>query len=413
MPCQTDGETSEMGLIWDVFCFLVLILQRRLYMSYMFEHVVNEYKAQSTLAARGAKIFKEIINHKVALERTKEVRILEKLKLNVERIRRHQSKECAYEPAHHYEALRSGDYYMFNAEFEIETTEITESEDDLLSSVHHHRTESRRSKKKETTSNKSPAAIEAASGTDEVVDPSGVVVLPAEDPSKQPITNEETTDPAATAGNRQSWLTIENKTVLTVMDKLMYYFLIALDFVIDYLNKYSKDFRHVSHILSKEKLILKRQYGNTQTPSLLALLKSAINKDEDAPTTTSMTVALQQPSLHEFLAREDDYAKIIAASADVDNEMNSQTRTSKLLSAIFYFMMSQSEFICYFFMILNHLNSASLLSVPLPISIFLWAMLCIPRPTKTFWITSITYIEAVVVIKYLFQVSFAYYFIFA
>jgi hypothetical protein len=43
------------------------------------------------------------------------------------------------------------------------------------------------------------------------------------------------------------------------------------------------------------------------------------------------------------------------------------------------------------------------LSVALPISVFLWAMLCIPRPTKTFWITSITYIEAMVVIKYLFQ----------
>lgn len=202
--------------------------------------------------------------------------------------------------------------------------------------------------------------------------------------------------------NRQSWLTIENKTVLTVMDKAKTYLFIAIDFVIDYLNKHSKDFRHVSHILSKEKLILKREYGNTQTPSLLALLKSAINKDADEPPV--------QP-LHELLARENDCSKIIAAADDVDREMNAQTRTSKLLSSIFYFSMSQSEFICYFFMILNHLNSASLLSVPLPISIFLWAMLCIPRPTKTFWITSITYIEAVVVIKYLFQVIFSRIFI--
>lgn len=203
--------------------------------------------------------------------------------------------------------------------------------------------------------------------------------------------------------NRQSWLTIENKTVLSVFDQVKKYFIIAVDATIEYLNKHSKDYRHVSHILAKEKLILKRDYGNTQTPSLLALLKSAINKDEDEAAAPHM-----QP-LHEVLAREDDLAKIIAASDDVDAEMNAQTRTSKFLSSIFYFTMSQSEFICYFFMILNHLNSASLLSVPLPISIFLWAMLCIPRPTKTYWITTITYVEAVVVIKYLFQVHLSFY----
>ncbi len=94
---------------------------------------------------------------------------------------------------------------------------------------------------------------------------------------------------------------------------------------------------------------------------------------------------------------------IIRTSNEVDQEMNAQTRTNKFLTSVFYFMLSQSEIICYFFMILNHLYSASLLSVALPISVFLWAMLCIPRPTKTFWITSITYIEAMVVIKYLFQ----------
>jgi hypothetical protein len=72
-------------------------------MSYMFQHVVNEYKAQSALAARGAEIFRKIIFQKVEIEKHREERILKKLKENVERIRQHQSKELKHEPTHHYE----------------------------------------------------------------------------------------------------------------------------------------------------------------------------------------------------------------------------------------------------------------------------------------------------------------------
>jgi hypothetical protein len=121
---------------------------------------ISPFKANWLNIKRGAEIFKEIINHKVEVERNKEIVILEKLKTNVERIRKHQSKECSYEPEEHYEALRSGDYYMFNAEFELDTTDITESEDDLMSTKKHH---SSKSKQKKSSGKNSPLDEQSSS----------------------------------------------------------------------------------------------------------------------------------------------------------------------------------------------------------------------------------------------------------
>lgn len=68
-------------------------------------------------------------------------------------------------------------------------------------------------------------------------------------------------------------------------------------------------------------------------------------------------------------------------------------RPLKLLFALYNTMVSKSELLCYFVIILNHIVSASFLSLALPILIFLWAMLSVPRPSKRFWMTAIIYTE--------------------
>uniref|UniRef100_UPI00398F7CE0 piezo-type mechanosensitive ion channel component 2 n=1 Tax=Pristiophorus japonicus TaxID=55135 RepID=UPI00398F7CE0 len=78
----------------------------------------------------------------------------------------------------------------------------------------------------------------------------------------------------------------------------------------------------------------------------------------------------------------------------------------KLLFALYNTMVSQSEMLCYFMMILNHMISASVLSLVLPILVFLWAMLSVPRPKKRFWMLAILYTEITVVVKYCFQFGF-------
>lgn len=76
-----------------------------------------------------------------------------------------------------------------------------------------------------------------------------------------------------------------------------------------------------------------------------------------------------------------------------DKFYQSLPRPLKLGVALYNAMVSKSEMLCYFVIILNHMVSASILTLVLPILIFLWAMLSIPRPTKFFWMTAIIYTE--------------------
>ncbi|XP_058500051.1 piezo-type mechanosensitive ion channel component 2 [Solea solea] len=92
--------------------------------------------------------------------------------------------------------------------------------------------------------------------------------------------------------------------------------------------------------------------------------------------------------------------------SDSDKFFVTLPRPLKLLFALYNTMVSKSEMLCYFVIILNHIVSASFLTLILPILIFLWAMLSVPRPSKRFWMTAIIYTELTVVVKYFFQFGF-------
>ncbi|XP_063808734.1 piezo-type mechanosensitive ion channel component 1-like, partial [Pseudophryne corroboree] len=84
----------------------------------------------------------------------------------------------------------------------------------------------------------------------------------------------------------------------------------------------------------------------------------------------------------------------------------SQSRPLRLLFAFYHLVAAHSDLLCYFIIILNNMVSASLISLFLPILVFLWAMLSIHRPSKRFWMTAIIFTEIMVVIKYLCQFGF-------
>lgn len=68
-------------------------------------------------------------------------------------------------------------------------------------------------------------------------------------------------------------------------------------------------------------------------------------------------------------------------------------RALRLLEALYQCVAAHSELLCYFVIVLNHMVTASATSLVLPVLVFLWAMLSIPRPSKRFWMTAIVFTE--------------------
>ncbi|XP_060100004.1 piezo-type mechanosensitive ion channel component 2 [Heteronotia binoei] len=114
------------------------------------------------------------------------------------------------------------------------------------------------------------------------------------------------------------------------------------------------------------------------------------------------------PLTHELTASELLLNKMFRDEELEESEKfyTGQPRFLLLIYALYNTLVARSEMVCYFVIILNHMISASMITLVLPILIFLWAMLSVPRPSKRFWMTAIVYTEVTIVIKYFFQFGF-------
>ncbi|XP_063307643.1 piezo-type mechanosensitive ion channel component 2 [Pelobates fuscus] len=128
----------------------------------------------------------------------------------------------------------------------------------------------------------------------------------------------------------------------------------------------------------------------------------------DDSRTDKLHDTLLPPLTHELTASELLLNKMFLDEEleDSDRFYVGQPRSLQLIYALYNTLVARSEMVCYFVIILNHMISASMITLVLPILIFLWAMLSVPRPSKRFWMTAIVYTEVTIVIKYFFQFGF-------
>ncbi|XP_026164380.1 piezo-type mechanosensitive ion channel component 1 isoform X2 [Mastacembelus armatus] len=464
---------EEAGIIWDSICFLCLLLQRRVFLSFYFLHVTAELQASAKQASRGFELFKASIVKNIKFHQQAERKSLSQLKRSMQRIRSRQQKyrdghktsedsnedtqtkektprkKTWYQPwLDHATVLHSGEYYLFESD--------SEDEEELQSEEHKPqkhtacqlayqawvtsvksalRERQRRQRQLRRTEKKEKEREGKGCRKNDVFE--------------DPVSAEEVDKPEEKESAHGEMV----QKILDILRFLWAIFLAMVDGLTQWLNLLTKQYREISTVLCNERnaMIHKIQQHHavgdqvslgSESPTLETCLDetdaenttkySCLDVDNTTVTgqstprpKTSSTSNLLSPeppsSSMEPVPPESSkqYRHFRTASELLGDSQfsieeleqsrqfyDNQNRLLKLLFAMYNLLAANSELVCYFIIVLNNVVSASVISLVLPILVFLWAMLAIPRPTKRFWMTAIVYTEVMVVVKYLFQFGF-------
>ncbi|XP_076479039.1 piezo type mechanosensitive ion channel component isoform X6 [Bombus vancouverensis nearcticus] len=462
LDCEVPQE--DIGMVWDGLCFGFLLLQKRLFKSYYFFHIVDETKAMSILASRGAELLEELHQKRIEIQENVEKNVLQKLKFKMDKIKANQRKiqgpsyrepqihavDTLYPgtrplyrvraPKTNRQAVRSGDYYMFDDLDDDDVTDLipdTESEKQEAEKRHEVEKRGRRMTISElmntliktdieiathvamyggtekdalrlrrrsvplTRKKSSMSYLSARSETDTAVatdaaDKTSLASADTETGEKDAAAAERDKTPVPTddeygedkPDEKEETQEDEQKVSIATYFKFIIVMINStLTSMTKYLNRFSRDYRYIRKVLTKEKKVLKTKpdfrmgmrLGITQIWQPIPLMKQGSLFSEISP------------------VQHDDEG---GALSEVD-----QPPIIQLLASIWFGILAHSCLLCYFMVFLHQIKNASVLSTPLPLMVFCWGSLTIPRPSKTFWITLIAYTEAIVIVKCIFQLE--------
>nr|XP_034339397.1 piezo-type mechanosensitive ion channel component 1 isoform X8 [Crassostrea gigas] len=384
--CKVEKDDS--GLSWDVVCFTFLLLQLRIYNSHYFRHIIASAEAQNALAARGAELINHILVTRVQTQREEERQVLEniKKKMDILRHKRIQGSNKAFtEPDEHFQAIRSGDYYLFEDESEAHTEDPTSI----------------------------TIGVDSEEEDEDKADPLKLISTAIESGAKAAVEQGENEDEE---GNETGSEVKEDKSdsklekILNILKLIKMLLESLVEWMIEKFKRVAYNHRKVAETLEEEMKAQKALIQRNKTVPVIKDTTVSLQLEDDGnegPSGASgERVDFTDISIVDTEAPDlDDLDGNVQSKPSTKFE-NKKNKVYLLLEAAYYALVSRSELVCYFLMILNQILYCSLLSLPLPLMVFLWGMLSVPRPSKMFWITAITYTEAVVVIKYLFQFGF-------
>ncbi|XP_018376714.1 PREDICTED: piezo-type mechanosensitive ion channel component isoform X7 [Trachymyrmex cornetzi] len=450
--CTVTSE--DIGMVWDGLCFAFLLIQKRLFKSYYFFHIVDETKAMSILASRGAELLEELHQKRIEIQENVEKAVLEKLKFKMDKIKANQQKiqgPSYKEPQAHKvdelyprtrplykicppqtnrEAIRSGDYYMFDDLDDDDVTDLVPDSDIEKKEKERRREQERKGRRMTVSEGPDRTSLTSVEMETEEKEATDLAKTPEPSDIEEEKIEDKESDKKEEEQKKVSFFTYF-KFLLVMINS-------TLTSMTKYLNRFSYDYRYIRKVLAKEKKILKAKpdfrmgmrLGINQMWQPLIQERSATNgnmeeqydpgegpsqpQPQDDRKRSSLAVPhirILAPSLERGLDMSSSstlFSQALAVEQEEEiGELSEvdQPPIVQLAASIWFGILAHSSLLCYFMVFIHQIKNASVLSTPLPLMIFLWGSLTIPRPSKTFWITMIAYVEAIVIIKCIFQLE--------
>ncbi|XP_043937510.1 piezo-type mechanosensitive ion channel component 1 [Protopterus annectens] len=488
---------EEAGIIWDSICFFFLLLQRRVFLSYYFLHVVADLKASSLQASRGFELFKASNVKDMQYRKEEEKKSLEQLKRQMKQIRAKQqkyhdgrldskgaeeeepiekgeqkrtpqTKKTWWRPwLDHATVIHAGEYYLFESDSEEEAETLAEEQKTPRQSAFQLAYEAWVTNAKSALRQRREHQKQLQKIAKDQQKTEEEQHLLGEGESKESL--EVLSDEAEHEPEKNNVV----QRILDILKFLFVLFLAMVDGLTQWLNALTKHYVDTSAVLWIERYVLTQTisqgqklhrgilddlYSKDSPTAELPSEATALDEsgmDKGAPSQTSITssdgeepfsntepttslttgydshtnseehimdlqcdeeVEFDKESLQQLAhptnstrtASELLASRIVFVDELEESEKfyQNQNRFLKLLFAVYHLVAAHSDLVCYFIIVLNNMVTASVISVVLPILIFLWAMLSIPRPSKRFWMTAIVYTEVMIILKYLFQFGF-------
>nr|XP_045017795.1 piezo-type mechanosensitive ion channel component 1 isoform X2 [Jaculus jaculus] len=449
---------EEAGIIWDSVCFCFLLLQRRVFLSHYFLHVSADLRATALQASRGFALYNAANLKSIDFHRKAEEKSLAQLKRQMKRIRAKQEKHRqgrasrgrsqALDPQDPSQepVIHSGDYFLFESDSEEEEEALPEDPRPSTQSAFQMAYQAWVTNAQAVLRQRRERAQQEQAGQ-----------VPLGDGSSQEVEPTETLEDEVAGRSHVMQRVLSTVQFLWVLGQA------TVDGLTRWLCMFTRHHRTMSDVLRAERYLLTQELlrgGDVHRGVLDQLYVSETESElpapaepHDGPSTVSSGLGAEEPlssttddtlstgyntrsgseeivpdagdlqaeaSLHgsqELLANPRartrtaselllDRRLHIPELEEAERFEEQQGRTLRLLRAMYQCVAAHSELLCYFIIILNHMVTASAASLVLPVLVFLWAMLTIPRPSKHFWVTAIIFTEVMVVTKYLFQFGF-------